>query len=333
VAPWSVFVPDGIAQNIEAVPGGNYVKPHKRTGKGMLGQFVPTIPDFSNKPLWTVLQQWLNPTINEMYTALRVNEIGDVVPTVVVRQMPFSTEVTTKNMEKSNIVLTPYLEIPRWVIHPSLVYEDQLGRSDAARFNFIHIYGQSSPPPKKNNNLTYQLVRNPPIRDDLDIQRNGLRPYMTMVACSLEDSARGPRKWMEIASDWLMGQNMTMNGSIVMLGVQSPIIHGDNIEWDGIIGHIESVTHNCSRSYHTERPTSSFTTTITITHGMRTDTDEVYQEGRIDDDSYLYSGINQKDQRDMDPGLTNEGFRDKINDIDSVKQWSQDIDDPSITTF
>lgn len=327
LAPWSVFVPDGVAQNVQQTPDGQYVIPHKKTGKNMLGQFVPTIPDFSNKPLWTVLQQWLNPTINEMYTAFRVNEAGQVVPTIVVRQMPLSTEVTVQNMESSNIVLTPFMEVPRWVVHPALVLEDQLGRSDSTRFNFVHIYGQSSPPPKKNNNLTYQLVRNPPIRDDLDIQRNGLRPYMTMVACSLEDAARGPRKWMEIASDWLMGQCMTLNGGISMIGIQAPIVHGDNIEWDGVVSHIESVTHHCQRQYHGDRAVNTFTTTLQLTHGVRVDTDEIYRQGRVDDDSYIYSGLAQGDQRDLDPGIVNEGDRDEIKD---------DIDignDPQIKEF
>lgn len=314
-APWSIFVPDGVAGNVEPAPEGEtYVTPHKKTGKNMLGQFVPTIPNFSNQPMWTVLQQWLNPTINEMYTALRANEAGQVVPTLIVRQMPFSSETAVKNMESKNIVLTPFLEVPRWVMHPALVMEDQLGRSDATRFNFIHVYGSSSPPPKKNNNLTYQLVRNPPIRDDLDIQRSGLRPYMTSVACSLEDATLGPRNWMEVASDWLMGQQLTLNGGLTCLGIQAPIVHGDNMEWDGVVSHIESVTHHCTRHFHEERAVNSFTTTLQLTHGVRSDTDAVYRRGRVDDDSYIYSGLRQEDQRTMDPGLTVENEHDRVTD-------------------
>lgn len=313
-APWGVFVPDGVTTDEPPPEGETYVTPHKRTGIKMLGQFVPTTPDFSNKPLWGVLQQWLNPTINEMYTALRTNEIGRVVPTIIVRQMPFSTEALTKDMESQNTVLTPFLEVPRWVMHPALVMEDQLGRSDAVRFNFIHIYGQSSPPPKKNNNLTFQLVRNPPIRDDLDIQRSGLRPYMTMVACSLEEASLGPRKWMEVASDWLMGQQFTLNGGITCLGIQAPIVHGDNLEWDAVISHIEGVTHDCVRHYSSEHAYNSFTTTLQLTHGVRSNTDEVYKQGRVDNDSYLYSGFKQTDQRALDPGLTSDGIRDTVSD-------------------
>ena len=84
-APWSVFVPDGI----EPPPAGQTQVPqHKHTGRDVLGQFIPTPPDFSNKPVWTILEQYLNPVVNEMYAALRANEAGCVVPTVVVRQSP-----------------------------------------------------------------------------------------------------------------------------------------------------------------------------------------------------------------------------------------------------
>jgi hypothetical protein len=62
------------------------------TGTELLGTFLPVMPELTNKPLWSVLQQFLNPTVNEMYTCLRVNKDNRVVPTLVVRQIPFTTE-------------------------------------------------------------------------------------------------------------------------------------------------------------------------------------------------------------------------------------------------
>lgn len=305
---WRAFIPDGI----EPPPAGETKVPqHKKTDKKMLGQFIPTVPDFSNKPVWSVLSQWLNPTINEMYTALRVNEAGFVVPQVIVRQMPFSSDKMVKRQhDKNNLVLTPYHEVPRWVMHPLLVYEDGLGRSNATRFNFIHIFGHSAIS-QKNNHLTYQLIRNPPIRDDLDIQRSGLRPYMTTVNCSLEDTKFGPRKWAEVASDWLMGQHLTLNGTVVSYGIQAPITHGDNLEWDGIVYHIEGYAHSCGRTVDGHR---HFTTSLTLTHGMRIETDPAYRSRRPLDDSYLYPYLMQDERHALDPGLTLDGGGKAIED-------------------
>ena len=306
-APWSVFVPDGIEP---PTAGQTQVPQHKHTGRDVLGQFIPTPPDFSNKPVWTILEQYLNPVVNEMYAALRANEAGCVVPTVVVRQMPFSSAEVARqlanptptnlapgatqqevNQAYAPIVCTRMLEVPRWVVHESLVYEDEIGRSDALRFNFIHVQGQPSMS-QKNNAYTYQLVRNPPLRDDVDIQRSGLRPYMTMVACSLEDSKEGPRRWMELAADWLLGQHLTLNGTVHMLGVQAPIVHGDNLELGGVVSHIEDVSHHCAIDMDGRR---SFTTTVQLTHGVRSDADPAY---RIRDrsDGYLYAHLRQSDK-------------------------------------
>jgi hypothetical protein len=66
------------------------------TGTELLGTFLPVMPELTNKPLWSVLQQYLNPTVNEMYTCLRVNKDNRIVPTLVVRQIPFTTEAFSR---------------------------------------------------------------------------------------------------------------------------------------------------------------------------------------------------------------------------------------------
>lgn len=309
VAPWTTFLSDGI----EPAPAGADVPQHKHTGRDVLGQFIPVQPDFSNKPVWTILEQYLNPTINEMYAALRVNEAGRVVPTVVVRQMPLSSEEVARklanpepvpgevNQAYSAIQCTRQLELPRWVVHPALVYEDSLGRTDANRFNFIHIGGQAAMS-QHNASYTYQLVRNPPLRDDLDIQRSGLRPYMAVVACSLEDAKEGPRRWMELASDWLMGQHLTLNGHLHILGIQAPIVHGDNCEFDGAVYHIEDVLHRCALDIDGKR---SFSTTLQLSHGVRSDADPAYRQ-RDQTDSYLYAHMLQSDKERL-PGYAVDG--------------------------
>lgn len=54
--------------------------------------FVPYRPAlWDNQSMWSILEQYLNPVVNEMYTVLRINREGRIVPTFVVREKPFST--------------------------------------------------------------------------------------------------------------------------------------------------------------------------------------------------------------------------------------------------
>lgn len=54
--------------------------------------FVPFRPAlWDNQSMWAIFGQFLNPVVNEMYTALRINKEGRIVPTFVVREKPFST--------------------------------------------------------------------------------------------------------------------------------------------------------------------------------------------------------------------------------------------------
>lgn len=309
-APWTTFTPDGV----EPPPAGEYEVPqHKATGRPMLGQFVPQVPDLNNKPVWAVLHQFLNPVVNEMYCVLRPNEAGRVVPQVVVRQIPFSTRKAATNFVESGIsksldgltsydrqalAVTQFLELPRWVLHPALVLTDRLSRSDSLRFNFVHVSGHA-PLGQTNNSYTYQLVRNPPVRDDLDIQRSGLRPYVTNVACSLEDAKVGPRAWMEVASDWLLGQQMTLTGHVVSEGLDAPIAPGDNVEFDGCVLHVEEVVHSYSVGVDGR---TSFTTSLALSHGVRSETNPEYRRGR--DDSHVYYATRQDDDLENMPGVT-----------------------------
>jgi hypothetical protein len=57
--------------------------------KGFIPFLVPPIWDNNN--FWNIFNQFLNPIVNEMYTALRVNREGRILPTLIVREKPFST--------------------------------------------------------------------------------------------------------------------------------------------------------------------------------------------------------------------------------------------------
>jgi hypothetical protein len=292
------------------------------TGDELLGTFLPLMPDFVNKPVWSVLQQFLNPTVNEMYTALRVNDKGFVVPMLVVRQIPFTTDAFNPTIqtnqadagtfgpsgEVKSIKVTPFLNLPRWRLHPSMINDVDVGRSDATRINFVHIYGQDSNSADQVS-FSSQLALNPPARDDLDIQRSGLRSYMTTVACATRDQVgETPATWIALVADRLIGSQFTLNGSVQSIGIHAPICEGDNVEWDGVVYHIESYNHHCAIEQGGVR---SFTTMLTLTNGMRSSggTDVSNKStGNNGSDMPIYPGLRLDDNSRFDPGFN---FEDK----------------------
>lgn len=293
----SSFVPD-VAVNDPLTTARN-----RYTGTPLLGSFLPVMADFVNKPLWSVLQQYLNPVVNEMYTALRVQEDGSVGPTLVLRQIPFTTTPMAQKLDgatesvgvgaaagsPTRPAYTAFMSLPRWVLPAGLVQDFDVGRSDAARINFVHVYGQNADLSTVQT-VTAQLVQNLPIRDDLDIQRSGLHAYMSSVACR-EINAVGttPSVWMELAADWLIGGQYVLNGQIECLGIALPVAEGDNVEFDGVVYHIESITDSCSAGADGSR---TWRTVLGVSNGYNaadsdTDTDPKFP---------IYPGFNGGNQ-------------------------------------
>lgn len=282
----AIFTPDGPSSGSR-----------RDTGTSMMGRFLPQIPQFENASTWSILSQYLNPACNEMFTTLRTNGDGNVVPTLVVRQLPFSSGLVNVPFP-----VTRFLDLPRWRVHPAMVVDADIGRSDSMRFNFVHVLGVA-PTPVGKNDLTGQTVRNPPIRDDLDIARNGLRNYSTTIPCAFEDvkvktgatpGGTAASNWMDLLADILMGQHLAFNGTLITTGIQAPICIGDNIEWDGIVLHIEAVIHNAQMTPDGKK---TFHTTLQLSHGMRASPGE--------DDITLYAGVKALDQTAFDaPAVT-----------------------------
>jgi hypothetical protein len=317
VSAGQIFAPDGL-------PLDGTVR-RMKCPQDMLGMFLPSPPQFSgNVTVWSILEQYLNKSVNEMYTCLRAGPNGAVMPTLVARQLPFTSGVLDDTYKphpvkelapppskptkaktppvdpESNpinaarhLALTKFGEVPRWGIHPALFFNANLGRSDSVRFNFIHVYGEAGQP---NINMTNLIVRDPPIADDLDIGRSGLRPYISTVNCAPQDvENRRSGDWMYILSDILMGLHLTLSGSIELIGIQSPICIGDNVEFDQQILHIESVSHSFSKN--TQNGKTAFRTNLAVSHGMT-------MEQLTGGDFALYSGTSPDDLRGYAPATS-----------------------------
>lgn len=141
--------------------------------------WVPFYPTpWDNKPLWSVLREYLNSPINEMYTVFRVDQFNKIVPTLMVREQPFGTNLffqiknrkvqlpgakdSTPNNGKTKFskdqtgsdrssssgnqeqIRADYATHPRWVIDESMIKVWDVKTSEANRVNFVQVWGTST---------------------------------------------------------------------------------------------------------------------------------------------------------------------------------------------
>lgn len=75
--------------------------------------------------------------------------------------------------------------------------------------------------------------------------------------------------WSNLLADQLFHQHLKYNGTLSVKGIQEPIAEGDNIEFEGMIFHIEQVDHVMYRV--DESGKKSFHTTLYVSNGVPLD--------------------------------------------------------------
>jgi hypothetical protein len=183
-------------------------------------------------------------------------------------------------------------EIPRWIVGAPLIRGLSVGRSDALRRNYVHL--QISTGDGRFDNPTSQITRVPPIRNEIDIQRHGFRPYITTVpAGPMEVTEESSRGWQAVMADILCDQDLTLTGQIECVGIIHPINPGDALEVDETMFHIEGVSHSFSQSANGQ---TSFRTSMSLTQGTA---------GNITDDPLtLFKAIDGRDDiSESDPDI------------------------------
>ena len=176
-------------------------------------------PVWANRTVWSILNDYLNPVVNEMYTCLRINPhpdgSGAIQPTIVVREQPFSTGlydfIANKDGNAERIAReykegkrdikaqktdpfhdkarTFYCNLPRWVVDESVIRDVNTATDENDRVNFVQVWGNAL------NNATAgftpgEVNRPEAFRanqtnlpnwyvDQQDVQRHGLRPDVT----------------------------------------------------------------------------------------------------------------------------------------------------------
>ena len=255
---------DGMNPNIKLDDGPNFYKAHDP----LQGNKQIFVENWNNNQAWSILQNNSNSVMNEMYTTYRIGPDNSVMPTVIVRQKPFTTPHFKAPM---GFPVTRFFDLPRWKISSNLLLEADIGKNEAARMNFVQVFTRALSD-TQDQDMAQQIALGNFQYDDGDISRNGLRPYVVTsnfdfpISNGQKDEGKKLRakEWSEIVSDWVIDGHMKVSGSLKFIGIQDPISVGDNIELDGIILHIESVTHTMTMVGDKK----SFRTTIQVSYGM-----------------------------------------------------------------
>lgn len=234
------------------------------------GQTLLKAEYWNQEKAWSIIGQYTNSPLNELYTCFRISPEGRVMPTVVYRQTPFTSELFGKDPFQSSAKVTRFLNLPRWKISSALIIGSDLGRDEAARINYVQIYAQ--PPSnmgKPDANISAQTAAKNFAYDVNDVLRSGLRP--SVITTTFQDltafnDANIGRKWSLIVGDAVIGGHLKLNGTLECVGIVDPIAVGDNLEYDGSVYHIEEVVHTCGIA--AQSGIKSFRTILKLSSGV-----------------------------------------------------------------
>ncbi len=351
--------------------------------------FVPFTPVmWDNVSMWSILENYVNPICNEMYTALKLDKNGNLRHTLTVREKPFTTglfnaftpegktsqditakpsgvvpEKTTVNKLAAAIEATTddtappelkpsvtfgpsataaaflagplgekakektdYATVPRWIIDDSIVHSFSWGTNEGNRINFVQCFGRASASeftmPEsatggQDKLKQSQFLAGNFVADEADISRNGLRASIQTSTFDIftGTTASGSMApiWARMNADWLFNGHLKAHGSITMDGIWEPIAVGDNLQYNGILFHIEAISHSCSLSGSNK----VWTTTISLSNGILASS--MTKKGGLP----VYPAHSQVDRRanNPGPGITNATTR--VMDQKSTKPSDQ----------
>ena len=211
--------------------------------------------------VWAILQFMQNAAVNEMYTELVRDSRGNLQPTLVMRQFPFSNYNTAEtNSFKANSRLpssggkgtvlsdnisdsekTYFVTLPQTTIVSSDIKQKNVGKSDHERINHAIIVPKID---DKTNDILYSVAYNVP-----SIQRYGLRSIQTQSSYVLrkgEGIKKTLDRYLNLLIDWFFLAHNLFNGTIITDGRDEHVEIGTNLYITDVkqLYHIEGYTHN-----------------------------------------------------------------------------------------
>lgn len=221
---------------------------------------IKAIP--SNGTVWGVLEFFKNAALNEMYTELCPDANGNLQPSIILRQMPFSnfdkTEVnpffkntapTDKGGNRKRVEdfvtakseKTFFANLPRTVIKSSDIRQKNVGKSDHERVNHVIVVPKIDF--QSTFDIAYVTAYNIP-----SIQRHGLRSLQTQSAYCMkrgEGLENYLNRCVSLLMDWFFQSHMLYNGTLTIDGTDRHIEAGTNLFIEDVqqLYHIEGYTH------------------------------------------------------------------------------------------
>jgi len=225
-----------------------------------------TKPEYWNQvKAWSILNQFTNAPLNELYTCFRVSPDNSVMPTMVFRQIPFTNDDFQTG---KGFPVTRFMNVPRWNVSPALAFSFDLGRDEALRLNFMQYYGIPVNSPNSSMAISIETSKQNYVYDVDDVIRNGLRPSVITSDFDylLKDGTYKAPGWAKIMGDALIGGHLKMSGTINFVGIPEPIAVGDNLQFDGVVYHIEQISHNAA--INPQNGKKMFRTTVVLSNGL-----------------------------------------------------------------
>lgn len=270
-----------------AKPVNDGVNSFFNTGNGneLQGSRQIAFSDFQQVKVWSLIKDYSNPVLNESYTCYRLGLDNYVYPSLIVRQKPFNNRnyenfAVDRGRSISDVANhTKFLDLPRWRISPSLIKSINLGRSDSGRINFVQVFSRNLSMNKEFNDAA-QIATGNFVEDKDDIRRHGRKPYIVNCNYDYPSSIKElrAREWALLVADWVFNGHLKMNGTMQTVGIEEPICIGDNLEFDDVVYHIESITHTMNLS---NNGVKVFRTNLSLSMGISeksSDTVPIYAE-------------------------------------------------------
>lgn len=231
----------------------------------------PQVFDLKGNSAWGIMKGYVNEPINELFTAMKPDPTGKIMPSIIFRTNPLTSEDMSKLSPSAGFDTTSFFEYPAWNITTNRVTEYSIGRSDNARLNYVEIQADDKVTQKKQEQTRESnRIFAPPAAVTTDISRNGLRMFVQKVPSVAFDRTVSPtqnmsRIYTSIMGDILLDSHLRFSGSVSMEGVQLPISHGDNAIINGIMFHIETVSHFGGINPEGKK---DFSTSLSLSHGI-----------------------------------------------------------------
>lgn len=252
---------DGRFQGADRLPGATFIKALPSSGS-----------------VWAILGSLQNNIANEMYTELVPDARGNLRPSLVMRQLPFSNRTTHetnpfaasaangasfKEMPLSR-GKTFFVDLPRHNIVSSDIIQKNVGKSDHERINHVLVV-----PKIDTNNIDPAFIS---VINTPSIQRYGLKSFQGQTQYVIDSDLGDPKKackyFTHLLVDWHFLSHHLYNGTINIDGTNDHIQLGNNlyIEDLGQLYHIEGYTH--TYEIQTAKGSNQYTIDLTVSRGQ-----------------------------------------------------------------